>query len=103
MLQLQDKYLQAAQQRIEELKQEVDGSKDIEVQMQNRESRLAACEQHIPTFQHSEKMIKPTLGSKADALAEEQRRVPRLRWSGRSMSWKVETPQSQQPPKQVRQ
>ncbi|KAJ6103952.1 hypothetical protein N7486_004174 [Penicillium sp. IBT 16267x] len=102
MLQLKKKYLQAAQQRIEELKQKVDKSKDIAVRMQNWEGRLAACEQHIPMFQQSSKeIIQPTLGSNAGLRAEEPRRVPRLRRSDRSTSWKVELPQSQQPPKQV--
>ena len=102
ILQLQDKYLQAAQQRIEELKQEVDQSKNIAVWMQNWEGRLTACEQHIPMFQQPcSENTQPTLGSNAGVHAEQQRHVPRLRRSGRSTIWKVEHPQSQQPPKQV--
>ncbi|KAJ5737461.1 uncharacterized protein N7483_002586 [Penicillium malachiteum] len=104
IMQLQDKYLQAAQQRIEELKQEADQSKNIAVWMQNWEGRLTACEQHIPMFpQPFSENIQPTLGSSAGVHAEQQRHVPRLRRSGRSTSWKVEHPQSQQPPKQVQQ
>jgi hypothetical protein len=45
-LQRKEKYLHAAQQRIVELKQEVNSSRDVAGRMQNWEGRLAACEQH---------------------------------------------------------
>lgn len=84
MLQLKEKYLQPAQQRIKEPKHEVNKSKDIAVRMQDLEGRLAACEQHIPMFQQSFKEImQPMLGSNAGLQAEKPRRLPRLKRSGR--------------------
>ncbi|KAJ5982073.1 fungal-specific transcription factor domain-containing protein [Penicillium sp. IBT 35674x] len=63
MLHLEETYHQAAQQRMEELKQEVNRSKNIAVQMQNWEYSSAACEKHIPMFQQSfEDITQPMLG-----------------------------------------
>ncbi|KAJ5903890.1 hypothetical protein N7504_006273 [Penicillium tannophilum] len=45
-LQRKEEYLHAAQQRIEELKQEVKRSRNVAGRMQNWERRLAACGQH---------------------------------------------------------
>jgi peptidoglycan hydrolase CwlO-like protein len=103
-LQRKEQCLHAAQQRIEELKQEVDRSMDIAERMQNCEGRLAACEHDISMYQQSFKEnLQPTLDLNAGRRIEEQRCVPHLRRSGRSTSWKVELSPSQRSPRQVQQ
>ena len=79
MSQLKDQYLQAAQRRIQELEQMVNHLKDIVAQMQNRESRLEACEQQIFKLERLlEELIRTPRDRSGALLLSEQNGVPEL-------------------------
>ena len=79
MSQLKDQYLQAAQRRIQELEQMVNHLKDIVAQMQNRESRLEACEQQIFKLEHLlEEFIRILRDRNGTPLLSEQNGVREL-------------------------
>ena len=79
MLQHKNQNLQAAQRRIQELEQMAHQPKENAVQMQNLESRLKACEQHISNLEHLfEGMTRTTRDRNGTPLLSEQDGVPEL-------------------------
>ena len=103
-LQRREQCLQADQRCIEKLEREVYMMRGVAKRMQDWEGRLAACEKMIPMYQQPcKENIQPTPISNAGPRMREQRRVPHLRRSGPSTTWKVDFPPSQQSPGQVQQ